>query len=66
MYNDFNNYDVEIETPDKFVIWSTGVLQNAKDILSESALLHFERAHNSDEVVKIITIDDYKTGINFY
>ena len=65
MYNDFNNYDVEIETPDKFVIWSTGVLQNAKDILSESTLLHFERAHNSDEVVKIITSDDYKTGNQF-
>src|SRR3970282_1994275 len=41
MYNDFNNYDVEIETPDKFVVWSTGVLQNAKDILSESAFNKF-------------------------
>ena len=61
MYNDFNNYDVEIETPDKFVVWSTGVLQNAKDILSESAFNKFEMAHTSDTVINIITKDDYIT-----
>jgi hypothetical protein len=61
MYNDFNNFDVEIEVPDRFVIWSTGVLQNAKDILSESVYNKFEMAKNSDTVVKIISKDDYQT-----
>ena len=28
MYNDFNNYNVEITTPKKFTLWATGVLQN--------------------------------------
>lgn len=65
MYNDFNNYDVEIETPDKFVVWSTGVLQNAKEIFNESAFNKFETAHTSDTVINIITIDDYSTGNNF-
>ncbi len=61
MYNDFNNYDVEVETPDKFVVWSTGVLQNAKEVLSKSILSKFERAHASDSVINIITKDDYET-----
>lgn len=65
MYNDFNNYDVEIDVPDKFTMWSTGVLQNAKDILSESAFNKFETAHTSDTVINIITNDDYITGNNF-
>src|SRR3990170_83252 len=65
MYNDFNNYDVEIEVPDKFVVWSTGVLQNAKEVLSESTFKKFEMAHASDTVINIITNDDYISANNF-
>jgi hypothetical protein len=62
MYNDFNNYDVEIETPDKFFVWSTGILQNAGDILCESIFNKFETAHTSDSVINIITKDDFMSG----
>jgi hypothetical protein len=62
MYNDFNNYDVEIEVPDKFLVWATGSLLNANAVLSESTFQKFKRAHHSDEVVRIITSDDYKNG----
>ena len=60
MYNDFNNYDVEIEVPDKFLIWATGVLQNAKDILSDSVLTKFETAKTSEEVINVVTTKDYE------
>ena len=66
MYNDFNNYDVEIEIPDKFIVWATGVLQNANEVLSDSAFRKFEKAHTSDKVINIITNDDYQTEIVFY
>lgn len=62
MYNDFNNYDVEIETPDKFFVWSTGVLQNAKNIFGETLLNKFETAHTTDSVINIITKDDLNSG----
>ena len=65
MYNDFNNYNVKIEVPDKFVVWSTGVLQNAKEVLSESTFKKFEMAHASDTVINIITNDDYISANNF-
>lgn len=64
MYNDFNNYDVEIEIPDKFIIWSTGVLQNAEQIFSESVFNKLRLAQSSENVIKIITQADYDAGRN--
>ena len=65
MYNDFNNYDVEIEIPDKFIVWATGVLQNANLVLGDSAFRKFEEAHYSDKVINIITNNEYQTGNSF-
>ncbi len=64
MYNDFNNYDVEIEVPYKFIIWSTGVLQNAKLVFSESVFSKFKLAQSSDNVISIINSADYEKGSN--
>jgi len=32
MYNDFNNFDVELTVPKGFIVWSTGVLQNPDEV----------------------------------
>ncbi len=65
MYNDFNNYDVKIEAPGNFLVWATGVLQNAKDVLSKSAFGKYEIANTSDTVINIVTKTDYETGNKF-
>lgn len=59
MYNDFNNYNVKIEVPNKFGIWATGVLKNPEEVLDEKILLNFNSANNSEKVVHIIAKDDY-------
>ena len=64
-YNDFSNFDVEIEVPNTFAVWSTGVLQNADEILTQKTLDRFNSAHNSDEVVRIITEGNLSEGNNF-
>lgn len=72
MYNDFSNFDVEITVPNKFHIWSTGVWQNPDEILSNEFLKKYEKAKNSDEVVRIFTKDDlansnrYKSSSDFH
>ncbi|NWF91003.1 MAG: M1 family peptidase, partial [Ignavibacteriaceae bacterium] len=62
MYNDFNNYDVQIEVPNKFGIWATGVLQNPDEVLHPKIIDRFYAAHKSEEVVHIITKEDYQNG----
>ncbi|TDJ56726.1 MAG: hypothetical protein E2O46_00625 [Ignavibacteria bacterium] len=61
-YNDFSNFDVEIKVPNTFAVWSTGVLQNPDDMLSQKILDRFNSAHNSDEVIRIVTEEDLDEG----
>lgn len=60
MYNDFSNYEVDIQVPNGFQIWSTGIWQNANEILSDEYLKRYEKAKSSDEVVRIFTVEDLK------
>lgn len=59
-YNDKNNFDVEITVPGGFIVWATGVVQNAKENLKPEIFERYQKALASDEVVRIITADDYK------
>jgi Peptidase family M1 domain len=61
-YNDFSNYEVEIKVPNTFTVWSTGLLQNPDELLTEKFLDRFNSAHNSAEVVKIVTEEDLDEG----
>ncbi len=61
-YNDFSNFDVEIKVPNTFAVWSTGVLQNPDELLTQKTLDRFNSAHNSDEVVRIVTEEDLDEG----
>lgn len=65
MYNDFNNYLVEITVPRDFHIWATGVWQNPEEILSGDYLKLYRQAQTSDEVIRIFKIED-KTNQNKY
>jgi len=62
MYNDFNNYEVEITVPQNFGVWATGMLQNPEQILTRKYLDRYESALGSDEVVNIITKEDLERG----
>lgn len=61
-YNDANNYAVEITAPKDFLIWSTGLLQNSKEVLSEELRERLELAKKSDEVINIVDKKDLQAG----
>lgn len=58
MYNDFNNYLVEITVPKDFHIWSTGVWQNPNEILSTEYLKLYQQALKSDDIIRIFKSED--------
>ena len=58
-YNDFNNYDVNIHLPQGFTVWATGLLQNPEQVLPQEQLKKYRQAMKSDEIIPIITKDDY-------
>lgn len=62
-YNDFADFDVEITVPEKFAVWSTGLLQNPEEILKDEYLNRWQSAHTSNSVVRIITLDDLEKNI---
>ncbi len=59
-YNDFGDFDVEITVPKDYNVWSSGLLNNAKEIYSKKYLEKFDIAATSDEIIKIITKEDRK------
>lgn len=61
-YNDFSDFDVKIKLPKEFLVWATGELQNAQEILRDDIIKKYELAKSSDETIKIVTQDDYKKG----
>ncbi len=57
-YNDFNDFDITIKTPEGFVVWATGELENEAQLFNKNVLKKLEEARMSDEVVSIFTVDD--------
>jgi len=58
-YTDFGDFDVEITVPGDFIVWATGILQNAGEVLKEKYLNRYEQAAISDSIIHIVSIDDY-------
>lgn len=61
-YNDFNNYDVTIETPANFTVWATGVLTNMDNLYSKSVINNYNKAAVSDDIINIFSVNDCMSG----
>lgn len=57
-YNDFNDYVLNVKVPANYIVWSTGTLQNAKDVLMPRALAKLSASMRSDSIVHIATFPD--------
>jgi hypothetical protein len=59
-YNDIGSYDVSLTAPGDYLIWATGVIQNLKELVQPEIFEKYQKAQTSEDIVKIITEDDYK------
>jgi hypothetical protein len=57
-YNDFNDYTVSVTVPKNFLVWGTGDLQNAADLLQPAFLAKFNTSFTSNEVINVVTKSD--------
>jgi hypothetical protein len=57
-YNDFNDYTASITVPKNFLVWGTGDLLNAAQVLQPAFLEKFNKSFTSDEVINVATQQD--------
>lgn len=60
-YNDFNDYTVAVTVPKKFLVWGTGDLLNAADVLQPPYVEKFNKSFTSDEIINVVTQKDIET-----
>ena len=60
--NDFADFRVEVDVPRDYVVWATGTLQNAAEVLQPAVLRRLETSFKSDEVVNLAQMADAKAG----
>jgi hypothetical protein len=60
--NDFADFQVEVEAPRDYVVWATGTLQNAAEVLQAEVQRRLEASHTSDQVVTLAEAADIKAG----
>lgn len=57
-YNDFNDYTVAFTVPKNFLVWGTGDLLNAAEVLQPTFLDKFNKSFTSDAVINVVTQQD--------
>ena len=61
-YLEYGDYSLEITVPAGYVVAATGVLQNAREVLTPSQLARLAAAAKTDTVVRVITADELRGG----
>lgn len=61
-YSDFNDYDVIVRVPSGYVVWGTGTLENAADLLQPGPLGRFRASFTSDSTIYVATQADFEAG----
>jgi hypothetical protein len=61
-YSGFATYDLSIAAPEGWVVMATGQLLNPEEVLASEILQRYRAAHDSDEVVHVLTAEDFGPG----
>ncbi len=57
-YNDFNDYILNIKVPRNYIVWATGNLQNANDVLQPAYVQRLNESMKTDRNIHIATAND--------
>ena len=61
-YNDFSDYTLNVSVPEKYIVWSSGMLQNVDQLLEKKYVDLLNQSAKSDSIIHIITKEDLKEG----
>lgn len=61
-YNDFCHFKAAITVPKGFVVWATGDLKNAEEVLQPAYAQRLQEASQNDSITRIIDSADLATG----
>lgn len=61
-FGDFNDYTLEVTVPKNYIVWATGDLMNADEVLQPAIAERLKRSFTSDDVVNIASLDEVKSG----
>jgi len=59
-YSDFNDYDVTVRVPANFVVWGTGTLLNAEEVLQPEILQRFRSSLSSAQTIRVAAVEDMR------
>ena len=57
-YNDFNDYTLQVTAPKNFIVWATGDLLNADEVLKPEFAARLKSSFTSDDVVHVATLKE--------
>lgn len=57
-YNDFNDYTLSVKAPKDYVVWATGDLLNADEVLQPEIAKRLKASYTSDAVIHIANLDE--------
>ncbi|MEO6636946.1 MAG: M1 family metallopeptidase [Ginsengibacter sp.] len=57
-YNDFNDYVLNVKVPKNYIVWATGNLQNANDVLQPTYAQRLDASMKADSKIEIVTAPD--------
>jgi hypothetical protein len=63
-YNDFCHFKAAITVPNNQVVWATGNLLNAKDVLNEKIYDRLQQAEKNDDIITVMDSTDITDATN--
>lgn len=61
-YNDFNDYTFEVNAPKNFVVWATGDLLNADEVLQPKFAERLKDSFTSDKIINVASAAELKSN----
>ncbi|HLA63219.1 MAG TPA: M1 family metallopeptidase [Rhodothermales bacterium] len=61
-YMGYADYDLTLDVPADYLVWSTGELQNPESVLTASARERLAQAMATDEIVHVVTPEEREAG----
>ncbi|GAB3547241.1 M1 family metallopeptidase [Spirosoma fluminis] len=61
-YSDFNDYTVNVNVPKNYIVWSTGDLQNADEVLQPTYAQRLRESMRSDSILHVATLQEVTAG----